>query len=207
LNPRGIEWTEISREGKEELVPLLKGLAQSLRKPFPHKPSLREARSVPKEKRNEFRRQWIKTEQAKCAGYGDYVLLRSSVALGINSVSKALERNQLAGVIIEQNVNPQILTKVLVPLANSKNIPIISCDSLKSSFQGEDGKYDGQTYRCSALGLKKSCEEISHTFHPLLTLIRDLSQKLEPDNFCNNYTPISAISSPHESSALNTSKS
>jgi len=73
---------------------------------------------------------------------------RATLALGVNCVSKALEMELLAGVIIEKDVDPQIITKLLIPIAQSKGVPIISVSGLNSAFKTVTGM------RCIALGFK-----------------------------------------------------
>jgi len=73
---------------------------------------------------------------------------RTSLCLGVNCVSKALENDALAAVVIEKNVNPDVITKMLVPLAVNKGVPILSVAGLKGVFDGI------MKIRCLACGLK-----------------------------------------------------
>jgi len=54
----------------------------------------------------------------------------------------------LVGIIIEKDVNPEIITKLLIPLAEGKGVPIVSIDGLNSTFKFCCGM------RCIAFGLK-----------------------------------------------------
>jgi ribosomal protein L7Ae-like RNA K-turn-binding protein len=68
--------------------------------------------------------------------------------LGVNVVSKALESDLLEAVIIDKDVDPQIITKILVPIAHNRQVPIVSVSGLNVAF----GKACG--IRCIALGFK-----------------------------------------------------
>ena len=70
------------------------------------------------------------------------------MTLGVNCVSKALELNLLVGIAIEKNVRPQIITKLLIPLAQSRSVPIIAVSGLNRCVQ------NAMHVRCAALGLK-----------------------------------------------------
>jgi len=168
LNPREIEWPELSDEAKKELLPVIKTLTEALKIPC-RKVPLQTIREVAQKDRSEFRKQWLMTEALRLnVNLPSVARFRSSLVIGVNCVSKALEVNQLVAVLIEQNVHPQIITKLLIPLANSRNVPIIAFEGLNSTFQ------EATDMRCIALGLKKSCEQISDHFHPLLEMVRKL---------------------------------
>lgn len=73
---------------------------------------------------------------------------RSEIAIGVNCCSMNMETGQLAGLIIEKNVDPQIITKLLVPIAHTKRVPAISLSGLSAAFEKACG------IKCIALGLK-----------------------------------------------------
>jgi hypothetical protein len=74
-------------------------------------------------------------------------------------VSKALELGLLAAVIIDKDVNPPIITKLLVPIAESKNVPIVAVNGLNTIFMDQAGM------RCIAFGLKVIfCRLSFHSF-------------------------------------------
>lgn len=66
----------------------------------------------------------------------------------MNCVSKGLETGQLVGVIIEKDVNPPIITKLLIPIAEANDVPIVAIDGLNSIFKLHVGM------RCIAFGFK-----------------------------------------------------
>jgi len=165
VNPREIDWPEVDAEGSAKIIGLIERLGKYL--VIPHrKVPLKEIRSVEKAERKEFRQTWI-TRHSTQVGYdiSNYLTLRSCLIIGVNCVSKALETDVLAAAIIEKSVNPPIITKLLVPLAVSRNVPMVAIDGLNSAFQHHAGM------RCIAVGLKKCCEDNTNTFYPLLAAI------------------------------------
>ncbi len=75
-------------------------------------------------------------------------IYRTEIAIGVNSCSMNMEGNQLVGLIIEKNVEPEIITKLLVPIARCRQVPIISLSGLGSAFK------KGCGFKCIALGFK-----------------------------------------------------
>ena len=75
----------------------------------------------------------------------------------MNSVSKKLESNQLSAVLIDPDVDPPFITKLLIPLAKVKRVPIIAIKGLHTTMNSV------AEFGCIALGLKVSC---SHSHFP-----------------------------------------
>jgi hypothetical protein len=74
----------------------------------------------------------------------------------------------LSGLIIEKNVDPQIITKLLVPIARAKGIPIVSLTGLKASFK------KACDINCIALGFKVKIIKSFVLFICLIFLLTNL---------------------------------
>ncbi|ODN04031.1 Ribonuclease P protein subunit p38 [Orchesella cincta] len=182
VNPNDVEWPSLSDEDEQELLSCLTTDLQCLRFPNYHVP-LSEIKKVEKGDRRKFRHIWH-TERALEVGFdvAAYTKLRADISLGVNCVSTALEQNVLIAVIIEKDVDPPIITKLLVPLATSKEVPIVAISGLNQICQKVFNT------RCIALGLKASfscslvccnakCSEVGHAFSQVFHVIQSISEK------------------------------
>lgn len=59
-----------------------------------------------------------------------------------------MECGSLVGLLIEKDVDPQIITKLLVPIAQTRGVPVISLSGLRSAA------YKACGIKCIALGFK-----------------------------------------------------
>ncbi|OXA56910.1 ribonuclease P protein subunit p38 [Folsomia candida] len=165
--PGDLAWPDVDDAISQEVLSTIERTMQCLKIPKRQCP-LNEIKSVPKLQRSEFRRKWV-AEHALQAGYdvSSYILKRSEIAIGVNCCSMNMETGQLAGLIIEKNVDPQIITKLLVPIAHTKRVPAISLSGLSAAFEKACG------IKCIALGLKTMCTSPKSEFHTLLELVKE----------------------------------
>lgn len=73
---------------------------------------------------------------------------RCDLSIGVNSVSTGLEKETVTAVIIDKDVDPTFLTKLLVPIAKSKNIPIVAIKGLSTTCK------KAFKTRCISIGFK-----------------------------------------------------
>lgn len=57
---------------------------------------------------------------------------RKSVILGINIVTRALEKNNICCILLDANVEPPLLIKHIVVMAQNKKVPILLLPVLKT---------------------------------------------------------------------------
>ncbi|CAL8126500.1 unnamed protein product [Orchesella dallaii] len=171
VNPNDVEWPCLSEEDEQELTSCLTTDLQCLSFPNYHVP-LSVIKKVERGDRRHYRNIWH-TERALEVGFdvAAYTKLRADISLGVNCVSTALEQNILIAVIIEKDVDPPIITKLLVPLANSKKIPIVAICGLNKICQKVFNT------RCIAMGLKAKCSEVGHSFSRIFNVIHSISEK------------------------------
>ncbi|KAK3922288.1 Ribonuclease P protein subunit p38 [Frankliniella fusca] len=87
--------------------------------------------------------------------------LRSHLALGVNDVSRGLEENNLASILISNEADPPILTKHLVILAAARNVPHLVLQNLKASTK------KCLDFSTLAIGFKKSVADKDNHFYPV----------------------------------------
>lgn len=87
--------------------------------------------------------------------------LRNYLALGVNDVSRGLEENTLASILISNEADPPILTRHLVTLAATRNVPHLVLQNLKATTK------KCLDFSTLALGFKKTvADEEKNHFHP-----------------------------------------
>lgn len=127
-----------------------------------------------------------------------FSLNRDNIVLGVNQVSRGLEQNTVTGVIIEKDVDPALITKALIPLARTRNIPLIAIKRLrttcKETFNTNVVAFGLKVTCCdsvtvaqfltplSIVGIyqmisflfQNNCKESLHSFNPIFKLVESL---------------------------------
>ncbi|XP_015109047.1 ribonuclease P protein subunit p38 [Diachasma alloeum] len=99
--------------------------------------------------------------------------INNKMCLGVNAVTRALERDSLASVLVDSNVEPLIMIKHVVTMCQNKNLPVILVPFLKSSTSQRLG------FASAALGLRKSwIEDRTSDFYKLHANISSLAEEL-----------------------------
>lgn len=75
-------------------------------------------------------------------------IYRVSVVLGINSVTRALEKNSLCSILVDSNVEPLFMVKHIVTMSQNKEIPVLLIPFLKTVTLNKIG------FASAALGIK-----------------------------------------------------
>lgn len=57
---------------------------------------------------------------------------RKSVILGINAITRALEKNSVCCILLDANVEPPLLVKHIVVMAQNKKVPVLLLPVLKT---------------------------------------------------------------------------
>lgn len=57
---------------------------------------------------------------------------RNSVILGLNAITRSLEKNNVCCVLMDANIEPQILLRHIIVMAQNKQVPILLLPDLKS---------------------------------------------------------------------------
>ncbi|XP_063973057.1 uncharacterized protein LOC135160448 isoform X2 [Diachasmimorpha longicaudata] len=110
-----------------------------------------------------------KSKKMKTIGDG----ISNGMCLGINAVTRALERDTLASVLVDSNVEPLIMIKHVVTMCQNNNLPVILVSFLKSCTSQRLG------FASAALGLKKSAiEDRTSYFYKLHENVSSLAEGL-----------------------------
>ncbi|KAI4481534.1 hypothetical protein M0802_013966 [Mischocyttarus mexicanus] len=96
----------------------------------------------------------------------------SSVVLGVNIVTRSLEKDALCCVLLDSNVEPPLLIKHIVMMAQRKEIPFLLVPSLKVLT------FETIGFSTIAFGLKKVVLSSDHHFYKLYNTVLDI---------CKNY--------------------
>ncbi|XP_027027068.2 ribonuclease P protein subunit p38 [Tachysurus fulvidraco] len=78
------------------------------------------------------------TRESKNQGWTDK-RLRNELAIGINEVTKCLEKNELGLVLVCDSVKPPHMTSHLIPLSQTRSVPACQVPSLSASLAGPLG--------------------------------------------------------------------
>ncbi|XP_046629833.1 uncharacterized protein LOC124310158 isoform X1 [Neodiprion virginianus] len=94
----------------------------------------------------------------------------NSIVIGVNEVTRLLERDDACCVVLESNVEPMLLIKHIVTMADLKIIPVILVPFLKSVMLETIG------FACAAIALKKMVAQSEyHHFHLLYKKVFELA--------------------------------
>lgn len=93
---------------------------------------------------------------------------RKELAFGINEVTRSLEKNLLVAVLISRGANPPHLTKHILPLCATRNVPVVSLKELNNKV--------AKLLNFSSLmafGLKCGAEQQTSIFYDLWNVIQE----------------------------------
>ncbi|TRZ03079.1 hypothetical protein DNTS_029879 [Danionella cerebrum] len=95
--------------------------------------------------------------------------LRNQLAIGINEVTKGLERNELNLVLVCSSVRPDHMTSHLIPLSKTRSVPACQVPGLSKCLSESMG------LKCVlALGFRRSGEAFEDTVSTITPLVPEL---------------------------------
>ncbi|XP_062976804.1 ribonuclease P protein subunit p38 [Elgaria multicarinata webbii] len=109
------------------------------------------------------------TEDAKAHGWTD-LQIRNQLAIGINEVTRALEKNELVLVLVCKSAKPAMLTSHLIPLSASRAIPAAQVPRLSESLAPVLGLTS-----VLALGLKRNADAFAEVAKVIIPRIPSLN--------------------------------
>ncbi|XP_017885461.1 uncharacterized protein LOC108628204 [Ceratina calcarata] len=99
--------------------------------------------------------------------------IAGSIILGINAITRSLEKNNVCCVLMDANIEPQLLVKHIIHMAQNKNVPILLLPKLKIVTLNTIG------YASAACALKNFVmDSVDHHFHPLYLTICDIFKEI-----------------------------
>ncbi|XP_030640784.1 ribonuclease P protein subunit p38 [Chanos chanos] len=103
--------------------------------------------------------------------------LRKQLAIGINEVTKGLERNELGLVLVCSSVKPSHMTRHFIPLSKTRSVPACQVPRLSDNIAGLLG------LKCVlALGFKRSSEAFADTVGAIAPKVPSLDVAWVPDS-------------------------
>ncbi|CAK9812650.1 hypothetical protein ANTQUA_LOCUS7350 [Anthophora quadrimaculata] len=92
-----------------------------------------------------------------------------SIVLGINAITRSLEKENVCCILMEANIDPHLLVKHVIHMALNKKVPILMFPKLKTVTLNTIG------FATAACALKKLVmDSPDHHFYPLYTAICDI---------------------------------
>lgn len=78
--------------------------------------------------------------------------------MGINAVTKSLEKQNLCSIIVDSNIDPLFMIKHIVTMGQKKNVPVLLVPFLKSVTLSKI------KFACAAVGLKVELLIINYVY-------------------------------------------
>ncbi|XP_043514031.1 uncharacterized protein LOC122530799 isoform X2 [Frieseomelitta varia] len=95
--------------------------------------------------------------------------LANSVVLGINAITRSLEKNNICCILMDANISPPLLIRHIIHMAQNKKVPVLLLPKLKTVTLKSIG------FASAACALKNVViDSTDHYFHPLYITICDI---------------------------------
>lgn len=162
-------WPTVNIDQYPALVTLMDELLPLMKQPKYKIPGFM-LRHVPKEKRILVKKEALEKEIVKF----DRSILKS-VILGINAITRALEKDNVCCILLDAKVEPLLIIKHIIVMAQNKKIPILLLSVLKTVTLQKIG------FATAAFALKNNVMQSSdNVFHALYKLVAEIFTKFEP---------------------------
>lgn len=161
--PQDSYWPIVDEEKRPLLEDVLNKLMPSIKRPYKLIP-WSQLRHMKKEERIKAKKEaLLKQENIPNSD------LVNSVILGINNITRSLEKNNVCCTLMDANISPPLLIKHIIYMAQNKKIPVLLLPKLKTVTLNTIG------FASAACALKNVVMDFKdHHFHPLYTTICDI---------------------------------
>lgn len=61
-----------------------------------------------------------------------FEIFRNSVVLGINAITRSLEKNNICCILMDANISPPLLIRHVIHMAQNKKVPVLLLPKLKT---------------------------------------------------------------------------
>lgn len=156
--PQDNYWPVVNQLDEQKLSSVLQKSLPALKRPSQKE----KKKKVSSNEGTEAKEQQIQIEES----LPDKDIL-NSIVLGINTVTRSLEKNQVCCILLDANVEPPLLIKHIIMMAQNKKKPVLLLPSLKALTFKNIG------FQCTALALKN--EVLSSDDHHFYTLHETVS--------------------------------
>lgn len=162
-------WPTVNMDQYPTLVTLMDKLLPLIKQPKYKMPGFM-LRDIPKEKRKLVKEEALEKEATKF----DKNILKS-VILGTNAVTRALEKDNVCCVLLDANVEPRLMIKHIIIMAQNKKIPVLLLPVLKTVTLQQIG------FATAAFALKDNVTQSSdNAFHALYKLVAEIFNNFKP---------------------------
>lgn len=168
-SPFALEWPELTPDDEEAITALLQKSCAGLRK-LECKPPWKQVAKYKGAERKSFLKEChmkfqenLDPDSKKQNDKRKEAL--SHLIFGYNAVMRALEKDDIAGILVKKNVDPVFVTKTFLPGCAKKCIPLVPLNDLDMVLK--DKETLSLPHACMVLGLKTSVKEESNLFYPL----------------------------------------
>lgn len=168
-SPFALEWPELTPDDEEAITALIQKSCAGLKK-LECKPPWKQVAKYKGAERKSFLKEChmkfqenLDPDSKKQNDKRKEVL--SHLIFGYNAVMRALEKDDIAGILVKKNVDPVFVTKTFLPGCAKKCIPLVPLNDLDMILK--DKETLSLPHACMVLGLKTSVKEESNSFYPL----------------------------------------
>lgn len=171
-NPFYFDWPDIDFSTEEKIKGLIKELCDGIAKPSSRIPSSELKGLTLKEKIE--KRKLAAAEQKKALmkdeKYEKKLRLWADIVVGVNAVTRAVEKDQLGVVIASRDTEPRFMLTFLIPLCATRQCPLVGISRLSPLCQHLLGLKS-----CSVFGIKKTAVGKEDWFYRLYAAVADVS--------------------------------
>ncbi|CAK9821882.1 hypothetical protein ANTRET_LOCUS526 [Anthophora retusa] len=161
--PQDKFWPIVDAEKCSVLEELLNRLMPAIKRPFRSIP-WSQLRHMKKEERAQAKKEALVKEENV-----PNPEIVGSIVLGINAITRSLEKENVCCILMEANIDPHLLVKHVIHMALNKKVPILMFPKLKTVTLNTIG------FATAACALKKLVmNSPDHHFYPLYTAICDI---------------------------------
>ncbi|XP_012145680.1 uncharacterized protein LOC100879287 [Megachile rotundata] len=161
--PQDNYWPIVNANKRSGLEELLNKTMPLIKRPD-HSIPWSKLRHMKKEERAQVKREAISKE-----GSVPDPKISNSVILGINAITRALEKENICCVLMDADIDPPLLVKHIIQMAQNSKIPLLLLPQLKTITLSTIG------FACAACALKNDVKESpDHHFYPLYQTIHNI---------------------------------
>lgn len=178
--PQDNYWPIVNANKRQGLEDLLNKTMPLIKRPD-HSIPWSKLRHMKKEERTQVKREAISKE-----GSVPDPKISNSVILGINAITRALEKENICCVLMDADIDPPLLVKHIIQMAQNSKIPLLLLPQLKIITLNAIG------FACAACALKNDVKESEdHHLYPLYQAIHNIFKDVpSPKKTFKLYEPV-----------------